>query len=94
YGMPIGQYMQAFRMKRAAELISGTAMRMQKIAASVGYGHPGKFAQTFRERMHLSPSAYRRAGGRAPGEPVQAPGAEELPGGSSCIGKTGPEATS
>ena len=93
YGMPIGKYMQAFRMKRAAELLSGTAMQVQDVAASVGYGHPGKFAQAFRDRMHVSPSGWRKAGERPPEAPSRTPEAEELPGGSSCIGKAGPETT-
>ena len=60
YGMPIAQYMRSYRMKKAAEMLCGTTHRVQEIAARVGYDHPGKFALAFRERMHLSPAAYRK----------------------------------
>lgn len=60
YGMPIAQYMRSYRMKKAAEMLCGTTLRVQEVAACVGYDHPGKFALAFRERMHISPSAYRR----------------------------------
>ncbi|MBO4311889.1 MAG: helix-turn-helix transcriptional regulator [Desulfovibrionaceae bacterium] len=65
YGMPPAQYMRSYRMKKAAELLCRTTLQVQEIADRVGYGHPGKFALVFRERMHMSPSAYRKANGRS-----------------------------
>lgn len=63
YGMPIAQYMRSYRIKIAAEMLCRTTLRVQEIAACVGYDHPGKFALAFRERMHISPSAYRKTKG-------------------------------
>ena len=63
YGIPIAQYMRSYRMKKAAEMLCRTTLRVKEIAACVGYDHPGKFALVFRERMHISPSAYRRTKG-------------------------------
>lgn len=64
YGMPIAQYMRSYRVKKAAEMLCCTTLRVQEIAARVGYDHPGKFALAFRERMHISPAAYRKTKGR------------------------------
>ncbi len=63
YGMPIAQYMRSYRIKKAAEMLCRTTLRVQEIAACVGYDHPGKFALAFRERMQISPSAYRKTQG-------------------------------
>lgn len=60
YGMPIAQYMRSYRMRKAAEMLCRTKLRVQEIAARVGYDHPGKFALAFRERMHFSTAAYRK----------------------------------
>ena len=44
------------------ELLRETDRSVADIAASVGYDSPSKFSAAFRERYHMLPSEYRKAG--------------------------------
>lgn len=61
YGLPIAAYMRAYRVRMAAALLRGTDATVAEIAARVGYGTQGKFAETFRGIYGMLPTEYRRA---------------------------------
>ena len=47
-------------MEKAAELLRTTTLRVQDIAAGVGYESQGKFAKAFYDQFRLMPMEYRR----------------------------------
>ena len=53
-------YFRRKRLEKAAELLRTTPMRVQDIAAQVGYESQGKFAQAFYDQFRLTPLEYRR----------------------------------
>jgi AraC-like DNA-binding protein len=53
------------RMEKAQELLSNTAMRIQEIAAAVGFEDDAYFARRFKQVHGVSPRAYRNARGAA-----------------------------
>jgi DNA-binding response OmpR family regulator len=65
FGQHVGQTVSGFlreeRLRAGARLLAGTEMAIQEIATMVGYGNPGNFATSFRDRHGLSPLAYRSA---------------------------------
>ena len=62
YGESLASHMKEHRMERASELLRETDRSVADIAASVGYDSPSKFSAAFRERYHMLPSEYRKAG--------------------------------
>lgn len=52
-------YLQHLRIDSARALLSGGDLTVQQIAHLVGYGDTSSFTRLFRERVGLSPSAYR-----------------------------------
>lgn len=60
YGMSIGRYMKAFRMKKAAELLRNSSLSIASIAREVGYESQSKFGVAFRQFAHVTPSEYRK----------------------------------
>lgn len=63
-GCSIRQHLIAYRMRRAGELLSATALSVGDIARSVGYDDPLLFSKMFRKTMGTSPSGYRSGAGR------------------------------
>ena len=51
---------QAESIAKAAELLRTTTLRVQDIAAGVGYESQGKFAKAFYDQFRLMPMEYRR----------------------------------
>lgn len=47
-------------MRRAAELLRDTELRVAEIAAQVGYENQSKFAAVFARQFGCSPLEYRR----------------------------------
>lgn len=59
YGRPIRKYVQAYRMRRAAELLTNTRQPVQQISAAVGYESTSQFRAVFQQIYQMSPSQYR-----------------------------------
>jgi DNA-binding response OmpR family regulator len=60
-GMTVFAYIGEERITRSRQLLSDTDMSVNDIAAQVGFHNPGNFSTAFRERMGVTPSAYRQA---------------------------------
>lgn len=58
-GSSIQQYLIAYRMRKAGELLVTTKLSVGDIARSVGYEDPLLFSKMFRKTMETSPSGYR-----------------------------------
>ena len=48
------------RVQKAAGLIASSNMRMQEIAAGVGFDDPYYFSRAFKNHLQVSPMSYRR----------------------------------
>lgn len=60
YGAPVYQYMKAYKMKAAAEmLISERGLNIADIAQRLGYDNASKFSAAFRDVMGVTPQNYR-----------------------------------
>lgn len=53
------QYLIAFRMRKACELLIATELAIGDIARSVGYEDPLLFSKMFKKTMHSSPTQFR-----------------------------------
>ncbi len=60
-GEPPLQYLARWRMARAAELLRGSALRINEIAAGVGYASVPSFNKAFRKWQGATPTGLRRA---------------------------------
>ncbi|MDV3125896.1 helix-turn-helix transcriptional regulator [Mycobacterium sp. 21AC1] len=54
------QFVLDRRMQRAKALLATTAMSVTEISMAVGFSTPSHFATTFKNRVGMSPSTYRR----------------------------------
>ncbi len=52
------QFIQTYRLKRAAQLMKQKAGNVTEIAGMVGFSSPAYFAKCFREKFNQSPSSY------------------------------------
>lgn len=52
-------YLQHLRIDAARVLLEGGDLRVEQVAAMVGYGDTSSFARLFRSRVGLAPGAYR-----------------------------------
>lgn len=55
------EYLAAYRMDIAAELLRNTALSVQNIAKQVGYTHSRHFSRTFKKHTGKTPSDYRNS---------------------------------
>ena len=55
------EYVEQKRMKRAEELLVGSACTMNEIADMVGYEYPNTFFKAFKRRYGVSPGTYRES---------------------------------
>ncbi len=53
-------YLQNVRLEAARTLLETSLISVDEVASQVGYGNTSSFTRLFRERMGLSPGAYRR----------------------------------
>lgn len=60
-GMTVFAWVREERLRRSRELLADTGLSMQDIAASIGFRSACNFTTAFRERMGVTPSAYRRS---------------------------------
>ena len=59
-GMSPQQFLSAFRITKAAELLQITSLPVESIALSCGYTDPLVFTKSFKQMKKMSPSAYRK----------------------------------
>lgn len=60
-GMTFGQYLNNFRVAKAASYLSGTSESITEIAFTAGFGSVKSFNRVFKQIKGCSPSAYKRA---------------------------------
>ena len=60
YGVPVYQYLKAYRLEKAAVLLRNSKRSVTKIALDTGYTNPAKFSEAFRKLYGLPPSEYRK----------------------------------
>lgn len=60
-GLTVFAFIREERISRARQLLADTDLSMQDIADQVGFQSAANFATAFRERMNITPSAYRQA---------------------------------
>lgn len=60
-GMTVFSYIREARIRRGEELLRDTDIDVQDIALLIGFNNAGNFATAFRERLGVTPSAYRLA---------------------------------
>lgn len=65
-GMSVSQYVNTYRVKRACKLLKGTAEPITKVMFDAGFGTKSNFNREFQRVTGTTPSAYRRAGSKAP----------------------------
>jgi len=78
-GMTVFAFIREERIRRGVQLLRETEIDVQDIALLIGFNNAGNFATAFRERMGVTPSAYRASGppaseGGVPGTPPGDPG--------------------
>nr|WP_100549843.1 MULTISPECIES: GlxA family transcriptional regulator [unclassified Pseudomonas] len=66
-GMTTTDYCQRLRVGRARELLQASRLPIERVAWEVGYADPGAFRKVFTRVVGLTPGAYRRRFGMAPG---------------------------
>lgn len=59
-GMTVFAFIREARIARGVELLQQTGIDVQDIALLIGFHNAGNFATAFRERMGITPSAYRQ----------------------------------
>jgi DNA-binding response OmpR family regulator len=60
-GITVFAYIREARIRRGEELLRETDIDVQDIALLIGFNNAGNFATAFRERMGITPSAFRQA---------------------------------
>lgn len=59
-GMTVFSFIREARLRRGEELLRDTDIDVQDIALLIGFNNAGNFATAFRERLGVTPSAYRQ----------------------------------
>lgn len=60
-GMTVFTFIREERIARGVELLGQTDIDVQDVAFLIGFNNAGNFATAFRERMGVTPSAYRQS---------------------------------
>lgn len=58
-GQTFSQLLRSFRLKRAAELLTQTNYKLEKICEEIGYQDTTQFIRYFKEAYHCTPHTYR-----------------------------------
>jgi len=69
HGVSFTDYLRELRMQKAADLLRRTRLPIQRIAASVAYDDPSRFATHFRRRFGLTPRGFRGQFGKSTSPP-------------------------
>ena len=64
-GRPPGEWLIGERVRRAADLLEGTSLGVERIATDCGFATADALRHHFRLRLGISPTAYRRQFARA-----------------------------
>ncbi|MYN11086.1 response regulator transcription factor [Pseudoduganella aquatica] len=64
-GMTVFAFIREERIARGVQLLRDTEIDVQDIALLIGFNNAGNFATAFRERMGVTPSAYRQGAEQA-----------------------------
>ncbi|OGV50453.1 MAG: hypothetical protein A2X49_14780 [Lentisphaerae bacterium GWF2_52_8] len=59
-GLPPQQFLNQCRLQKASELLTGTDFNINEIAEQVGIGNAFYFSRLFKQKLKLSPLAYRK----------------------------------
>jgi AraC-like DNA-binding protein len=59
-GIPIGSYIQNYRLNRAMSLLRTTDLPIAEIAQEAGFGSPQAFSRIFKTETGATPRAYRK----------------------------------
>jgi len=59
-GIPLGRYLQNYRLNRAMALLRTTDLPIAEVAEEAGFGSPQAFSRVFKQKTGTSPRAYRR----------------------------------
>lgn len=59
-GVSLTAFLEQQRMKRAAELLRSTEMRVKEITHSIGYQHEPSFNRAFQKNFRCTPTDYRK----------------------------------
>jgi two-component system response regulator YesN len=62
-GVPLVNYVERYRLRRAKELLVTTEKSITEIALEVGFNDSSYFGRIFRRENGISPLAYRRGPG-------------------------------
>jgi AraC-like DNA-binding protein len=62
-GMPIGEWLIAQRLHRAAYLLANSYLSVKAIARAAGYEHVSSFIRAFERKNTLTPTRYRERAG-------------------------------
>ncbi|MEI6890601.1 MAG: helix-turn-helix transcriptional regulator [Pontiella sp.] len=58
-GVPIGNYIQHYRINRAMALLRTTNLTIADVAAEAGFGSPQSFSRVFSKELGCTPRSYR-----------------------------------
>ena len=61
------EYLIRYRLEKSLALLANPGLSVTEIALAVGFSGPSYFAECFRTRLGMTPSAYRKAKGNAGG---------------------------
>jgi len=59
-GIPLGSYIQNYRLNRAMALLGTTKLPIAEIAEEAGFGSPQAFSRIFKKEIGHTPRAYRQ----------------------------------
>ena len=59
-GIPLGRYLQNYRLNRAMALLRTTKLPITEIAEEAGFGSPQAFSRIFKKELGHTPRAYRQ----------------------------------
>lgn len=60
YGVTVTEYINGYKLQKAADLLRYTALGVGEIAYSLGYGEPYYFCRLFKRKFGVSPARYRK----------------------------------
>jgi len=60
-GIPLGSYLQNYRLNRAMALLRTTGLPIADVAEEAGFGSPQAFSRIFKKETHQTPRKYRHS---------------------------------
>jgi len=60
-GIPMGEWLNEQRLRKAANLLTNSYMSVKEIAHTVGYEHASSFVRAFGRRFAQAPARYRHS---------------------------------